>query len=139
MQRWLRILALTLFAAGIFAFGEYNKDVQIASILKTDVTSTGQNFEYPDASKDEVSVVKVTLPSGKETGWHKHNFPVFAYVLKGTLTVAIENAGTRQFLEGSSFAEVIHTFHNGKNTGAQDAVLLAFFLGEKGLPLSISK
>jgi quercetin dioxygenase-like cupin family protein len=132
-------LTFALIAAGIFSFAEYNKDVQIVSALKTDVTSIGQNFEYPDANKDEVNIAKVIIPPGKETGWHKHNFPVFAYVLKGRLTIEIENSETRQFSEGSSFAEVVHTYHNGKNAGSQDAVLIAFFLGEKGMPLSIKR
>jgi hypothetical protein len=44
-----------------------------------------------------------------------------------------------QFPEGSSFAEVINTYHSGKNTGVDDVSLIAFFLGEKGKPLSVKK
>ncbi len=94
---------------------------------------------YPDIATDEVSIVKVTIPPGKETGWHKHAFPVFAYVLQGNLTVKIDNAKALQFPEGSSFAEVINTMHNGKNIGLKDVVLIVFFLGEKGMPLSVKQ
>jgi len=79
----------------------------------------------------------VILPPGKSTGWHKHVFPVFAYVLQGTLTVEIENTKALQFPANSSFSEVINTLHNGVNNGKEDVILIAFFMGEKGKPLSV--
>lgn len=105
--------------------------------MKTDTTSIGQKIVYPTFANDEVSIVKVTLPPGKSTGWHKHFFPVFAYVLKGTLTVEVENKKTLQFPVNSSFSEVINTLHNGVNNGSEDVVLIAFFMGEKDKPLSV--
>ena len=72
-------------------------------------------------------------------GWHKHETPVFAYVLKGNLTVELEDDKTMLFPENSSFAEVINTFHNGMNQGNESVILIAFFLGEKGKRLSIPK
>ena len=139
MQRFVKPFFAILFLAGAFATAEYNKEVQLTQVLKTDKTTIGQNFKYPNPKKDEVTVMKVTIPPGKETGWHKHDFPVFAYVEKGNLTVEVDNAKTMQFPEGSSFAEVINTYHNGKNLGTSDVSLIAFFLGEKGKPLSVKK
>jgi quercetin dioxygenase-like cupin family protein len=118
---------------------EYNKDVKIEPLLKTDTTSIGQKIIYPNSDKNEATILKVTIPPGKSTGWHKHGFPVFAYVLKGTLTIELENGKAKQFAKNFSFAEVIDTFHNGRNDGKCDAVLIAFFMGEKGKPLSIKK
>jgi quercetin dioxygenase-like cupin family protein len=138
MKLSFKLLSLFLLSAGAFAIAEYNKEVQMAPVLKTDTTSIGQNLIYPNLHNDEVHIMKVTIPPGKETGWHKHAFPVFAYVLKGNLTVDI-NKKRMQFPEGSAFAEVLNTFHNGKNIGTHDVVLIAFFLGEKGTPLSVKK
>jgi len=118
---------------------EYNKDVKIEPLLKTDTTSIGQKIIYPNSEKNEATILKVTIPPGKSTGWHKHGFPVFAYVLKGTLLIELENGQAKQFTENSSFAEVINTFHNGKNDDKCDVVLIAFFMGEKGKPLSVQK
>lgn len=120
-------------------FSDYNKEVLIEPVLKTDTTSIGQKIDYPDFKNPEVSMMKVTIPPGKSTGWHKHAFPVFAYVLKGTLTIELEKNKTLEFPANSSFAEVIDTFHNGKNNGKEDVVLIAFFMGEKGKPLSVKK
>lgn len=115
---------------------QYNAGVVIEPMLKTDTTSIGQKIHYPDFANDEVSIMKVTLPPGASTGWHKHSFPVFAFVLKGTLTIELGGGKTKTFEENSTFAEVIDTPHNGKNEGKDTVVLIAFFMGEKGKPLS---
>jgi quercetin dioxygenase-like cupin family protein len=118
---------------------QYNNEIKVESLLKTDTTSIGQKIVYPNFQSDEVTISKVTIPPGKSTGWHKHIFPVFAYVLKGNLTVELENKQTKQFPENTTFSEVINTFHNGINNGKVDVVLIAFYMGEKGKPLSIPK
>ena len=135
MKRICFIVVLTCMC--LTARSQYNKGVVLETVLKTDTTSIGQKIVYPSFAKDEVSIVKVTLPPGKSTGWHKHFFPVFAYVLQGTLTVEIENKKTLQFPVNSSFSEVINTLHNGVNNGNEDVVLIAFFMGEKEKPLSV--
>ena len=128
--------AFLVFFICCTATAQYNKGVVLETILKTDTTSIGQKIVYPDFKNDEVSIVKVILPPGKSTGWHKHVFPVFAYVLQGTLTVEVENRKTKQFPVNSSFSEVLNTLHNGVNNGNEDVILIAFFMGEKGKPLS---
>lgn len=115
---------------------QYNKEVTLETLLKTDTTSIGQHITYPDSANSEVSMVKVIIPPGKSTGWHKHHFPVFAYVMQGELTVELESDKTMIFKANSSFSEVINTMHNGKNNGKNDVVLIAMFIGEKGKPLS---
>jgi len=127
-------LALIICLGG---YGQYNKGVVLETILKTDTTSIGQKIVYPDFTNDEVSIVKVIIPPGKSTGWHKHVFPVFAYMLQGTLTVEVENHKMLQFPANTSFSEVINTLHNGINNGKEDVILIAFFMGEKGKPLSV--
>ena len=128
--------AFLVFFICCTANAQYNKGVVLETILKTDTTSIGQKIVYPDFKNDEVSIVKVILPPGKSTGWHKHVSPVFAYVLQGTLTVEVENRKTMQFPVNSSFSEVLNTLHNGVNNGNEDVILIAFFMGEKGKPLS---
>ena len=131
------IILLSILCVCHTAKSQYNKGVVLEPVLKTDTTSIGQKIVYPSFQNDEVSIVKVTIPSGKSTGWHKHNFPVFAYVLQGTLTVEIENRKSLQFQQNSSFSEVINTLHNGINNGKEDVILIAFFMGEKDKPLSV--
>lgn len=128
---------IVAFFISICANAEYNKEIVLEQIIKTDTTSIGQKIIYPQFQNNEVTILKVTIPPGKSTGWHKHNFPVFAYVQEGTLTVEIENKKTMTFGTNSSFSEVIDLKHNGVNNGKVNVVLIAFFMGEKGKPLSI--
>jgi quercetin dioxygenase-like cupin family protein len=137
----MKRLTLTIFAICICLGlkAQYNNEIKVEPLLKTDTTSIGQKIIYPNFQNDEVTISKVMIPPGKSTGWHKHSIPVFAYVLKGTLTVEFENIKSRQFPEGSSFAEVLDTFHNGINKGKENVVLIAFYMGEKGKALSVHK
>lgn len=134
----MKKIILLFILTGLFTTvkAQYNKGVVLEKLLKTDTTSIGQKLKYPDFKEDEVSIYKVTIHPGQSTGWHKHVFPVFGYVLQGTLTVEVENKGAHDYPVNSSFAEVINTLHNGVNNGSEDVVLIAFFMGEKGKPLS---
>jgi len=133
------ILTLIVLFLGFTAKSQYNKGVILEPLLKTDTTTMGQKIQYPDFQHSEVSIIKVTIQPGKSTGWHKHDFPVFAYVVKGTLTIEFEDGKSLHFSESASFAEVINTYHNGINSGKDDVVLIAFFMGGKGMSLSIPK
>lgn len=130
------VLVLTI---PVLLGSDYNREVQTRSLLKTDSTSIGQKIEYRNFPNNEVTVMKVIIPPGKETGWHKHPVHVYAYVIQGDLTVEVEGGKTLRFAEDSSFAEVIDTMHTGKNNGAEDVVLIAMYMGEKDKPLTIRK
>ena len=137
----MKRLTLTIIAICICLVlkAQYNNGINIGSLLKTDTTSIGQKIIYPNFQNDEATISGITIPPGSSTSQHKHNFPVFAYVLKENLTKEIENHKTKQFTEGSSFAEVLNTFHNGTNKGNEDVVLIAFYMGEKGKALYVHK
>lgn len=124
----------------VFTVGaQYKNDIVIEPVLKTDTTSIGQKIVYPQVQNAEVTMSRITIPVGKSTGWHKHDYPVFAYVVKGVLTVELENNKSVQYSENSSISEVINTYHNGINNGKEDVILIAIYLGEKGKSLSTRK
>jgi len=117
----------------------YNQSVKSSIILKTDTTTAGQKVSAFFSSPSEITGLKVTIPPGKETGWHKHTVPGMAYILKGTLTVETETGKKFEFKEGESFAEVIDMYHNGRNNGEDTVQLIAYFIGQKGKPITIKK
>jgi quercetin dioxygenase-like cupin family protein len=137
----MKRITFTIIAVVICLIGksQYKSDIIVEPVLETDTTTIGQGFIYPDSQKDEITISKITIQPGKSTGWHKHEFPVFAYVLKGNLTVELENHKFMEFPENSSFSEVINTFHHGVNNGKVEVILIAFYLSEKGKTLSIRK
>ncbi|MEA4935939.1 MAG: cupin domain-containing protein [Paludibacter sp.] len=132
---FLIIILFVIFTAR----AQYKSEINIEPLLKTDTTAIGQKIAYPQVSDAEVTMSRITIPAGKSTGWHKHDYPVFAYVLKGMLTVEIENNKSVQYCENSTISEVIDTYHNGTNKGKEDVVLIAIYLGEKGKDLSTRK
>lgn len=134
--RYLIIIGL-LFSV-LSGYSQYNQGVLVQKVLQTDTSYIGQKIIFPGGSNNEVTIARITFKPGESTGWHKHGFPVFAYVLQGTLTVEIEGRKSVIFFQNSSFSEVIDTLHNGTNSGKDDLILIAFYLGEKGKPLSES-
>ena len=137
MKKHLLTLILLAFVC-LTAKSQYSGLI-IKELLKTDTTSIGQKITYPKFADPAVTMLKITIPPGKSTGWHKHNIPVFAYVVKGTLTVELEDHRKMKFKEESTFAEMRDTYHNGKNMEDSDLELIAIYMGGKGQKLSIPK
>jgi quercetin dioxygenase-like cupin family protein len=136
-------LAVVLTVACHAAFGdkpgtsEYQQDIKVTVLLKTGTTTLGQPIECHQTSNPEVTALQVEIAPGKETGWHRHPVPGYAYVLSGTLAIEMEDGQHFQFEAGKAFAEVISTLHNGKNLGKEPVILLVFFTGEAGKPFTV--
>lgn len=116
---------------------EYKKEVQVTQILKSTTTTLGQPLDFSKLTQPEVTGLKVVIPPGKETGWHKHPSPGYGYVLEGVLTLEVEGNRKFVFKPGSAFVEVVNTLHNGKNLGDEPLTILVFFTGEAGKPFTI--
>jgi quercetin dioxygenase-like cupin family protein len=135
MKRIVLIINLVFISFHIYA--QYNNGIKIEKVLNTDTTTIGQKIVYPQFSDNHVTMLKITIPPGASTGWHKHTIPVFAYIIKGNLTVTFEDGKSFNFIAGNSIAESLNVNHNGINQGNEDVELIAIYLGEKGKPLSI--
>src|SRR5580658_9747092 len=95
---------------------EYSNEVHVTTLLRTTVTATGQPIEYVKTDKPLVTTVLVEIPPGKETGWHIHKMPCYAYVLSGKLTVEIEGGKTLTYEAGQAIAETVNTPITAKTT-----------------------
>jgi quercetin dioxygenase-like cupin family protein len=71
---------------------------------------------------------------GGQVGRHMHPVPLFVYILEGTLTIDMEQHGVHAFKAGEGLAEVIHTWHNGRNLGDKPCKFLIVLAGQKGTP-----
>jgi quercetin dioxygenase-like cupin family protein len=134
-----QLLVLTIIACSMTVKGQKHIPLIVEKLLATDTTSLGQNIVYPKFNQAEVTVQKITFPPGASTGWHKHEFPVFSYIILGELTVETEDHKILRFKENTSFSESINTFHNGTNKGKTDLVVVAMYIGGKGEKLAIHK
>jgi len=141
-RRNLLIVFLGCFASGFISnplFAQYSEGIQVEVLMKTDTTSVGQKIKYPKVDAAEVTVYKITMQAGASTGWHKHDIPLFAYVLQGTLIVERENGGRKEFKAGSAVAEMMDEYHLGLNEGKEPVILVAFYLGGDQKPLAIRR
>ncbi|MCF1707681.1 cupin domain-containing protein [Tabrizicola sp. J26] len=101
-------------------------------LLTTSETVIGQPFAYPTGTP-KVTAAIVTMVPGQETGWHRHNVPLFAWMLEGELTVDYGPKGTKVYRKGDSLIEAYQSPHNGRNTGNDDVRLIAVFMGADGI------
>lgn len=106
----------------------------IAALLDTGRTIVGQPIAYPTGAPAKITSAIVTMLPGEETGWHRHDVPMFGYILEGEVTVDYGEKGTRIYRRGDAVMEAIDWPHNGRNTGAVPARILAVFMGADGVP-----
>ena len=107
--------------------------LKITPLVETTTTITGQPIRFPHGDNQLVAVVAEVAPGG-QVGRHMHPVPLFVYMLEGRLDIEVEGHGTHTFSAGEGFAEVINTWHNGRNLGDTPARFLIVFSGQKGTP-----
>jgi quercetin dioxygenase-like cupin family protein len=133
-----RLLAVSaaLLALGILLWEARARETgeTVTDLLSTEKTVLGQTLAYPTRAPAKVTAAIVAIEPGAETGWHRHDVPLFGYMLEGELTVDYGPKGTRVYRRGDSLMEAIDVPHNGRNTGAGVARILAVFMGAEGVP-----
>jgi quercetin dioxygenase-like cupin family protein len=102
-------------------------------ILQTTTTISGQAIQFPQTDGEFTAVMAEVAPGG-QVGRHMHPVPLFVYILEGTLTIDMEAHGTHVFKAGQGFAEIIHSWHNGRNLEDKPVRFLIVFAGRKGTP-----
>lgn len=107
-------------------------------LLSSSETVIGQSFEYPEGEA-RITAAIVTMLPGQKTGWHKHEVPLFAYILEGEITVDYGPDGTKTYREGDSIIEAFQSEHNGENTGTINVRILAVFAGAVDTPNTVAE
>jgi len=139
MKKYLFTL-LVVLALGVpytAVADDYTSGVKASLILKTTTTTGHYPAKYLSTDKPEITVMKIEIKPGVETGWHSHPVPLYAYVLEGNLTVEVKGGKTYHFSAGDAIVEFVNIPHNGKNLGTVPVVLIAFYTGEIGVPNTI--
>lgn len=105
-------------------------------LLETTTTWSGEDITYPDGVA-KITVLKIEIEPGAETGWHHHPVPSFAYIIQGELEITLEDGKKITARAGEAIAEVTNRIHNGKNIGNEILKLVVFYTGIEGSPLTI--
>ena len=103
----------------------------LTPILESGQTIIGQPIAYP-AGTPKVTAAIVVVPPGKETGWHTHAVPLFAYILEGALSVDYGDKGVKVYKAGDGLLEAMNWPHNGVNKTDTVVRILAVYMGAEG-------
>lgn len=110
----------------------YSSGVTTRILLQTQTDGAGARLVYPAGAPAEVTTVLVELAPGRQTNWHIHPVPCFAYMLEGEITVETDAGEKKTFKAGDAVAEAINVLHNGTNPGSKPARLVLFVIGTAG-------
>jgi len=105
----------------------------LKTIIQTETTMIGQPIRFPQTDGQITAVLAEVAPGG-QVGRHLHPVPLFVYILEGTLTIDMEQHGVHTFKAGEGLAEIINSWHNGRNLGDKPCRFLIVFAGQKGTP-----
>ena len=112
---------------------------QSSTILdKQAQTVLDQLLQYPTGSQAQVSSAVLTFAPGASTGLHKHEAPLYVYVLEGTITVTYDGGVVKNYSEGSAILEAVGTAHNGENRTDKPVRLLVVNMGAEGVANTVT-
>lgn len=120
------IIAITSMVVYVIAIESISSEI----ILETTQTVIGQDIVYPLGDAKITSKI-VTIPVGAETGYHMHQYPLYAYVIKGDIQVDYDRFESHIYTTDDSFIEAVNHMHNGKNIGDIPAKVLVVVIGEQ--------
>lgn len=104
----------------------------VIPLLDATASIIGEPIEYPEGPPKVTSVI-VTMQPGAETGLHRHDAPLFAYILSGEIEVDYGPNGTQTYQAGDAFIEAYQSAHNGHAIGNEEVRILAVFIGAQGV------
>jgi quercetin dioxygenase-like cupin family protein len=94
-----------------------------------------QDHDVAATDRHAVQVLVEFVPGGA-VGKHTHPGEELGYVVEGTLELQVVGQPPRTVKAGEAFFVPAGVVHEGRNTGAGTAKVLATYIAEKGKPLA---
>ncbi|MDG1064891.1 MAG: cupin domain-containing protein [Luminiphilus sp.] len=101
-------------------------------LIKSDASWNGRPLPPYSLGDPEISVVRVTIPSGSALPMHIHPFATAGVLLQGRLEVRTPQGETLEVNPGDGVIELVNQPHGGASIGTEDAVILVVYAGIKG-------
>ncbi len=115
------------------------KAVNYEVLAKTSSSWDDEDLPYYSKGKPEITILKVVVPPRFQLPLHKHPVINAGVLLKGELTVVTENKKTLHLKAGDSIVEVVDKWHYGINDSNEPAEIIVFYVGIKGMPITVKK
>jgi len=114
-------------------------DTEVSTLIKTTESWNGTPLpKYPDGHP-EITILKFIIPPKTELPMHRHPVINAGVILKGELTVISETHDTLYLKAGEPIAELVNTWHFGRNEGTEAVEIIVFYAGTKGSPITVIK
>lgn len=101
-------------------------------------TVLDQLLTYPSVGQAQVSSAVLTFAPGATTGLHRHDAPLYVYVLEGTITVTYDGGVVKEYSAGQAILEAVGTAHNGTNLTDAPVKLLVVNMGAEGVDNTVT-
>jgi quercetin dioxygenase-like cupin family protein len=108
----------------------------LTPLFEGNETIIGQEIAYPRGTPNVTAAI-VTIPPGRDTGWHEHSVPLFVYVLEGEISVDYGDKGVKVYRAGDSLLEAMNWAHNGTNKTDAPVRIMAVYIGAKDKPNAV--
>ena len=129
---------LTLLFSSI-GYADEAADIKVVTLAKGSSSWDGAQLQLYPNGKPEITILRITIPTGKTLPMHKHPVINAGVLLSGELTVITKDNKQLLLKAGDPIIEVVDTWHYGKNTGKVPAEILVFYAGSQGKPISVKK
>ena len=139
LLRWLLLVSwFTLVTSGI-VLAQDSSGVTTAVLAKSGSSWDGTPLPAYPAEKPEITILRITIPSGAALPVHKHPVINAGVLVSGELTVITEDNKKKVLRAGDALVEVVNKWHYGKSTGKDPAVIVVFYAGSPETPITVRK
>lgn len=122
---------LVCFAAG----KNSSSPIQVETLVQSASSWDGTPYKAYPSGQPQITVLKITIAPHTTMKWHSHPMPNAGYILSGELTIEKKDGIEKHFVAGQAVSETVDSIHRGI-TGAKPAVIIVFYPGTPGLPVS---
>ena len=137
MKNMYLILVLLVFSLFIPNAGISGDEIHVQVLAKDTVSWNGAKLPQYKKGKPEITILKIVIPPKTKLPWHKHPVINAGVLLKGNLTVITKENKVLHLKEGDPIVEVVNKWHFGENTSNEPAVIIMFYAGTKGVPITV--
>ncbi len=123
-------------ATGAAAVGE---PIAVETLLKAQTSWDGEALPAYPEGMPEVTLLRITIAPGVALPEHRHPVINAGILLEGELKVTTEDGDETTLSAGDTLAEVVDEWHFGRNVGDTPVVILVFYVGTEGVPLTIRR
>jgi len=110
--------------------------VNVETVIKSEHMWNGERLPPYSEGQPEITILKVEIPPGGRLPLHLHPYANAGVLLSGELTVHSEAGLIKHLKTGDPLIELVNIPHYGANEGEVPAVVLIFYAGIQGQPVT---